>query len=266
MRHQKFADRNSAALRHPLRDRPLRNPGQSLDERIDSIVNNDIGSWILIALMVWFLAGWELFAELRGVPRMPGKFAVAAILLTALAAWRIRHLREKLRTLKLGRDGERFVGQFLEGLRRSGAHVFHDVVAEGFNIDHVIIGPQGVFAIETKTWMKRKGTHVLTTHEGHIFRGGQKLKPNPIDQACGSAAWVSQRLSASTGRSVKAWPVLLFPGWFVEQDAATKKRAWVLNERGLQAFLENARRRLSDEEVAMMATHLAQLIRAASEQ
>ncbi len=124
MRQQDFTERNTNAMRHPLRDRPLRNPGQSLDEKIDSIVNNDIGSWILIALIVWFLAGWEFCTELRGLPRMSGTFALAAVLATALAAWRIKALREKLRTLKLGRDGERFVGQFLEGLRRSGAFVF----------------------------------------------------------------------------------------------------------------------------------------------
>jgi len=262
MRQPKFGDRDSTALRHPLRDKPLRNPGQSLDERIDSVVNDDIGASILIALFVWFLAGWELFTELRGLPRMPGTFAVMAVVVTLLAAWRIRVLREKLRLLKLGRDGERFVGQFLEGLRRSGAHVFHDVVAEGFNIDHVIVAPQGVFAIETKTWMKRRGAHVLTTQDGHLLRNGQRLSPNPIDQACGSSDWISDRLSASTGRQIKAWPVVLFPGWFVEQDAATKQRAWVLNEKGLEAFLRNAKRRLPDDEVSMIATHLGLLIRA----
>jgi len=31
-----------------------------------------------------------------------------------------------------------------------GYHVYHDFPAERFNIDHVVVGPAGAFAIETK--------------------------------------------------------------------------------------------------------------------
>ena len=34
---------------------------------------------------------------------------------------------------------------------RDGFAVFHDVPGDkAFNVDHVVIGPQGVFAVETK--------------------------------------------------------------------------------------------------------------------
>ena len=36
-----------------------------------------------------------------------------------------------------------------------GFHVYHDFPAEGFNIDHIVVGAKGVFAVETKTRSKR---------------------------------------------------------------------------------------------------------------
>jgi hypothetical protein len=60
-----------------------------------------------------------------------------------------------------GRDGERKVGQALEALKADGWVVMHDVeVPYGGNIDHVVIGPRGAFAIETKSHWLRRGAHV----------------------------------------------------------------------------------------------------------
>jgi len=37
---------------------------------------------------------------------------------------------------------------------RDGAAVFHDMPAERFNIHHIVIARQGVFAVETKGYTK----------------------------------------------------------------------------------------------------------------
>ena len=51
-----------------------------------------------------------------------------------------------------------------------GYRVFDDVPGEGsggkFNIDHVLIGPGGVFSIETKNWLlPAKGTTAFMVYE-----------------------------------------------------------------------------------------------------
>lgn len=56
--------------------------------------------------------------------------------------------------LRLGMEGEKYVGQSLEALRRQECQGFHDLLGDGFNIDHVVVAPQGVFVIETKTRSK----------------------------------------------------------------------------------------------------------------
>lgn len=55
--------------------------------------------------------------------------------------------------------GERAVGEALFSLAAESYKIFHDVPAEvsgkKFNVDHVAVGKNGLFAIETKT--RRKG-------------------------------------------------------------------------------------------------------------
>ena len=46
------------------------------------------------------------------------------------------------------------MAEVLDGLRAKGCAVFHDIVEGGFNVDHVVISPHGIYVIETKTLRK----------------------------------------------------------------------------------------------------------------
>src|SRR5690606_23533501 len=100
------------------------------------------------------LAVWEWSREWFQFAAKPWLVTACAAAFVGWTVYRVVRLRPRLRALRLGMEGERAVGQFLERLREDGYHVFHDVVAVNFNVDHVLVGPAGVFAIETKTWSK----------------------------------------------------------------------------------------------------------------
>lgn len=51
-----------------------------------------------------------------------------------------------------GAKGEFRVGKELERLHKEGFHVFHDWYSSKGNVEHFVVGPQGVFAVETKAW------------------------------------------------------------------------------------------------------------------
>ena len=69
-------------------------------------------------------------------------FGMMTLGLAAIAALQLSYIGPKVRALQLGRDGERAVGQFLEQqLLSEGARVIHDIPADGFNLDHVVISP-----------------------------------------------------------------------------------------------------------------------------
>lgn len=100
----------------------------------------------------------------------PIMFSVPAVLALLYAAFRIWRALPRLRALRQGLEGEQAIGQFLERLREHGYSVFHDVVGSGFNIDHVLIGPGGVFTIETKTWSNPASRVAKIRYDGVTIR------------------------------------------------------------------------------------------------
>ena len=77
-----------------------------------------------------------------------------------------RGLRHVERFFKGARGEERVAG-ILHALP-DRYHVFNDFIAGSSHVDHVVVGPAGVFAVETKNW---KG--VVTIEEGRILIDGQ---------------------------------------------------------------------------------------------
>jgi hypothetical protein len=54
-----------------------------------------------------------------------------------------------------GARGEERVGSVLASLRSRGFVALHDLEFGGGNVDHVVVGPTGVFALETKAWRRK---------------------------------------------------------------------------------------------------------------
>jgi len=106
---------------------------------------------VLLALTIWSVG----FVDNTGVVFTMG-FSVASVAWYA-ATFLARHAGTT--HLLLGRDGERWTA---EELRRLGGdwQVFHQLPLQYGNVDHVAIGPAGVFAFETKlrtdTWDLRR--------------------------------------------------------------------------------------------------------------
>ena len=129
--------------RSPLKDKPLRVPGQSIEEQRDKLFEDKLEMPALVAVFALLLAGWEWWRYFTHTPPMPRLMSAIALCVVTLAVWRLWRARPLLRSLRLALDGERVVGQFLERLREQGYQVFHDIVGTGFNVDHVIIGNPG---------------------------------------------------------------------------------------------------------------------------
>jgi len=216
----------------------------------------------LISIVLVVLAAMEWFRYFFTGPTSPVPYTVIAAASVAFTAWRFRRMVPEVRKLRQAMDGEKVVGQFLESFRERGYRVFHDLVGTGFNVDHVLIGPAGIFTIETKTWSKPIKGDARITFDGEAIRVGT-IEPdrNPIIQATAQAAWLRELLAESTGKAFPVWPVIVFPGWFIEQTTQSKRRLWVLNPRALPAFLDNEPKRLVDDDVKLASFHLSRFIR-----
>jgi hypothetical protein len=249
--------------RSPLKDKPLRLPGQSIAEERDELVEDAVGQPLTFAVFIIVLAGlewWRFYSDMKPNPVL---FTGAAVLVILYAAFRVWRVLPRLRSLRQGLEGERAVGQFLESVREQGFRVFHDIVGDGFNVDHVLIGPAGVFTVETKTWSKPRAGRAEIIYDGERLRVGVRDPDrNPLVQAKAQAAWIRSLLAESTGRRFDVRPTVVFPGWFINHSPGAMKDVWVLEPKALPAFLEKEPVRLTAEEVNLASFHLSRAVRA----
>lgn len=119
-----------------------------------------------------------------------------------------------------------------------------------------------MFTVETKTWGKPSNGKAKVTFDGaEISVGGLQPDRDPIVQAKAQASWLKSMLLESTGKGFQVRPVIVFPGWYVENAAGGFRDVWVLEPKALPTFLKNETRRLQLEDIKLAAFHLSRLIR-----
>jgi len=245
----------------PIKNLPVHAPGQSLSRKIDDLFDDEITVYSVWSLFVVFLAAFEWYRYFKKLPPAPKSATFMAAVVVSYSAYRIIKAIKKVKTLKLGRDGERAVGQFLEEkLRPMGCQVLHDIIGDDFNVDHLVIGPTGIFTIETKTYNKpAKGASRVVFDGEQVTVNGFTPDRDPIVQAKAEAKWISDLLAESTGRRFYVHPILLYPGWFVETTKANSD-LYVLNDTLTPTYIKNARNPLSAEDIAMITFHMKRYV------
>ncbi|BDS05061.1 hypothetical protein NT6N_01010 [Oceaniferula spumae] len=188
---------------------------------------------------------------------------------------KIKTLRNDLINYRLGFDGERYVAAELAPLATKGYYIFHDFIFDmvpggddtNFNIDHIAVGPEGVFAIETKA--KRKQTKApvneLQSHEiavegssveNTILRFPDGSTDNePIAQAIRQAASLQRWLSKS-GITLEVRPLVVLPGWMINNPNWTKLGVQSAKNIALRLPDLGKGRRLTHQEVQQIAARL----------
>lgn len=249
-----------AIKKSPLKAAPLHNPGQSLDEEIQRLIDDEVGKYAFIIVVTVVLAIMEWWRWYVKLPPSPIIYTALAVAVSPYCVWKLVKARRKLKQLKLGRDGEKAVGQYLEELRAKGYRVLHDIVGNGFNVDHVVFSPKGIFVVETKTISKpQKGEARVFVSEDKVLVNGRTMDRDPIIQAKAAAKWIADLLKESTGKEFPVKPVVVFPGWFVEGN---RFDVWVLNPKALPTYIENERQAIPPEDMQMATYHVARYIRA----
>ncbi len=247
-----------------MKNKPLRLPGQSLNNEIRFLIDDKALNYILlpIFLLVFTIWNWLLHYQIIKITPSSLKFlTLFTILISIYCVFRIFKLIRKIKRLKLGRDGEIAVGQTLEYLRNKGFRIFHDIIGEGFNLDHVIVGEQGIFCVETKTYSKpSKGQCKITINHEGISVNGSKPNSKIFSQAKAQKAWLERKISLLTGINVPVQPVVVFPGWFVD-NKLDDNSIWFLEPKGLLKYIEKAKVTLDKRTVKFISNQLSQFIR-----
>jgi hypothetical protein len=234
--------------RPPVSEKLLRPAGESLRkelERLDERVNDTL-LWLFVgpALLTTVLLVQTPALKLSQSYVALGLMLIASVVAFAFLARRLVLLLNVRRDFRLGFAGERAVAEELNQLMLDGCRVFHDVPMEPYgNIDHVVLAPTGIYAIETKARRKRPAPAGQRDHEV-VFDGKLLNFPHYSDtKALGQAKHQADRLrmflSKAIGEPVKVGAILTFPGWLV--SSRVKSEIKVLNPKGIRSAVRDSR-------------------------
>lgn len=255
----------------PLGSDLLRPVGYSLQKSIDDLQLDLMEAFIAIPIMSSFVPLMLLINE----KLLNKSFGLAVWLICGVAVALIVGYQivkaikivKRLASYRLGLACEMAVGQELEQVVRPANHpyrIFHDIQFEGFNVDHLVISPNGVFVIETKGRSKpvvdgMKQARVRLENDTLYFP--KHSEKQPLEQVKMNVRAVKKWLSESTGFDVPVAGVLVLPGWFVER----KQRAvdpYVMSGKALSSQLPNLKAgELAINQIQAVAYQVEQRVR-----
>jgi hypothetical protein len=254
-------DRSSLALAPsgwlPISRRMLRSHHHSAGRSADAYYRQALREWrdlpalrwtrrgLLALLAVGYVAEvlWvhHLAAWLLGVG-----VAMCACAYTALSNFAPAHIEN----WKTGADAERRTEKTLRALEREGWHAVHDLPTAFGNIDHVVIGPGGVFALDTKEPQGRVSV------DGEIVRVSRRANPRgtytdaKMATAARGAAWgLSREIADILGRAPWVHAAIVLWSPFEQRVLEGKQVAFVHGDE-LTQWLRKQPARLRPQQIA----------------
>ena len=156
-------------------------------------------------LLSIFLFG--LFAGLILPVKVGGAVFIGFGAIFVVMVWLTYNSCNGLESYFKGARGEEIVAVWLSALPE-GYHVFHDVDVSGVDsLDHIVVGPTGVFVIETKFW----SGSVISDGSSLLVNGRQPSR-SPCTQVAGEVQALKAFLVGKMDDLPPVIPVVCFAG------------------------------------------------------
>jgi hypothetical protein len=224
----------------------LGSPGRSALGQYRRRRAEELGAWT--RSLVWrapLAAAAGLTAALLATQAGLARAALAGLAVAALVGWRLRFRpSEQARSWRRGVAGEQQTARLLDRLGRDGYVVLHDLAMPGSpaNVDHLVIGPSGVFVIDSKQWTG----NVDQGPDGLVWHNHYRL-----DRALATVRWEAETLGRLLG--IPAAPLLCVHGARVQGGGLRAQGVAIVPAFLLRSAL-GYERVLSDADVELVAT------------
>jgi Nuclease-related domain len=207
-------------------------------------------TWRMPLIVAAGVAG-QVLASQAGLPWA----GLVCLTVAALVGWRLRFRpSEQARTWQRGAQGERHTARLLRRLPRDGFVVFHDLAVPGSqsNLDHLVIGPTGVFVIDSKQWTGsiHKGIDGLVWHNHYR-----------LDRTLETVRWEAETIGGMLG--TRATALLCIQGAHLQGGGVDAQGVAIVPAQLLRSALGQDRV-LSDADVTALATAVWSSLRPAA--
>jgi len=184
-------------------------------------------TWPLLAATGAF--GYLLRAALPAPPLTRSAAGFLLLLLAVALAAVVGAARIRLSDFLKGARGEEQVARELMFLP-AGFVIFNGLSPAGRSgdFDHVVVGPPGVFLVETKNWAGK-----ITVEHGRVLYNGEEPDRPPLEQVKSAARALTSIIREAAGRELHVTPILCFAADSLAEDNAGVEGVVICNLRGL---------------------------------
>jgi hypothetical protein len=243
----------AAAARHGGR-RSYGTPGATAQAEYQRRRQAEHAAWahtrpLRLAATVLAGLGGLLVAAVAGVP-LPTAFLVTVVMVAG-AWWRLRFRPSpEAAAWRRGADAERHLARLLEPLAKQGWGVEHDLPVRGAtaNLDHVVIGPAGIFAIDVRHYRGR----LRLSRDGLLWHGRTFLLPT-LSATRSKADRLQDRIGAP---DIWVSPIVAVLGGMVPGGQVTSMGVTVVPARRLPDVLRSLPPTLTPERAREVAAQM----------
>lgn len=164
--------------------------------------------WPFFALAL--VAGYLVRAAWPVPPLNTTMIGAGFLALAGILAWSVSIGRQRLDSFLKGARGEEWVARALSFLPATyrvyhGLHMPAVLLGRSTDYDHVVVGPSGLFLIETKNWNGR-----IVIRDGQVLYDGQVPDRPPLKQVKEAASALRKEVREAVHDGIEVQPVLCF--------------------------------------------------------
>lgn len=206
---------------------------------------------VILTLLIGFAYGCFLFAFFHNIHlSLPGFLALVVFgyFLFKHADKSIEKLEKERLNFRKGVVGEYLVAGLLERDLPDDFYVINDLSTPHGNIDHVVVGPSGIFLIDTKNW---RGI-VKADDKGELLVNGKPLDKPEIKNFQGRVMEIRNRfLSLCNIDDIYFQPVFVFPMAWVDVTGRSTRNVHCMTEERLIEYIKTwkSHRRFTDSSI-----------------
>jgi hypothetical protein len=182
------------------------------------------GFFIIPVLIVGaYLAAYHLAVTSGDWWEITG-LAIFSLLLMLFIGLRLARIIGARNMMHLVHESRLATRRVLDPLLEEKYRVFHDVVSDQFSIDHLVVGPKGVFAIQTHarpvSVNKQSPDDRIVTYNGRALFFPKGTDYGIVENARMNAEKLSQWLTDRTEEPVAVRAIISLPGWTVRRTSS----------------------------------------------
>jgi hypothetical protein len=227
---------------------------QSRRNEIDRLRDERLLPLLLFMFAFWLVCAVEWTQTIAGTAPDPRFWTLLSLIVTLYGGVQVFRLHGRLGHVATSKQANQKVFEILDRIRSKGFVAFHGLAGTSRNIDHVVVGPTGVYTIESKA-RSGSGTIDYRSDDELVFAGRIK-DGRPLHQARSSAHAVQTRLNENLDESYRVKALVVFLGdWRVHREREDFS-VEVTTADQLEDYFDTQPPELTSKEIAQICSRL----------